>query len=100
MMTLLTDSVELLLLFHPTGRALVLVLFLTIFMWFRSRLARQKRISPIPGIKVVPGAHWLFGHAKHAMGPIKVGGEDFCDRFFVDHANELGLSCVYIMNSE
>lgn len=71
------------------------VTLLIVFLWFRSKLARQKLISPVPGIKMVPGGHWLFGHIKHLTGPIKVGSEDHFDHLFVDYANEEGLSCAY-----
>ena len=63
-------------------------------------MATQKQISPIPGINVVPGSHWLFGHISYIMGPIKVGDKDFFDHLFVDHANEEGLSCAYYLKSE
>lgn len=71
------------------------VSLLIIFLWFRSKLARKKLISPVPGIEMVPGGHWLFGHIKHLTGPIKVGRKDYFDHLFVDYANEEGLSCAY-----
>ena len=79
--------------------ALPLVLSITIFIWYRSKLTRNKQISPIPGIKVVPGAHWLFGHLKIMLGPLKVGDADFFDHLFVHHANEQGLCCAYYLHN-
>ena len=86
----ITDKV-----FILQDRVLLYVLLLIIFLWVRSKLARQKLISPVPGIEMVPGGHWLFGHVKHLVGPIKDGHEDYFDRLFVDYANEQGLSCAY-----
>ena len=79
--------------------ALPLVLSIAIFIWYRSKLTRNKQISPIPGIKVVPGAHWLFGHLKIMLGPLKSGDVDFFDHLFVDHANEQGLCCAYYLHN-
>lgn len=79
--------------------ALPLVLFITTFIWYRSKLTRNKQISPIPGITVVPGAHWLFGHLKIMLGPLKVGDYDVFDHLFVKHANEQGLCCAYYLNN-
>jgi hypothetical protein len=81
--------------FFPPGRNLALVFLVSIFLWFRSKLARQKLISPIQGVNVVPGAHWLFGHISYMIGPLEVGDKDNFDHLFVDHANEQGLSCAY-----
>ncbi len=78
---------------------LSLVLSITIFTWYRSKLTRNKQISPIPGITVVPGAHWLFGHLKIMLGPLKVGDIDWFDHLFVHHANEQGLCCAYYLNN-
>mmetsp|Transcript_30429 Transcript_30429/g.52097 ORF Transcript_30429/g.52097 Transcript_30429/m.52097 type:complete len:551 (-) Transcript_30429:1246-2898(-) len=94
MLPLLADTVEF---FFPTVRVLPLVLLVTILLWFRSKLARQKLISPIPGVEMVPGGHWFYGHIKHVMGPIKVGDKDYFDQLFVDYANEQGLCCAHYM---
>lgn len=91
-MSLLADAVEV---FIAQGRAALLVLLVTVFLWFRSKLARQKVTAPIPGIKVIPGAHWLFGHIKMLMGPLEDGEKDYFDHLFVEHANEQGLCCAY-----
>ena len=95
MLPLLADTVEVF--FPPGGRVLALVLLVTILLWFRSKLARQKLISPIPGVEMVPGGHWFYGHIKHVMGPIKVGDKDYFDQLFVDYANEQGLCCAHYM---
>jgi len=91
LLPLLADTAE----FFPPGRALVLFLLVTIFLWFRSKLARQKLISPVPGVKVAPGAHWLFGHINYMFGPPEDGDKDNFAHLFVNHANEQGLSCAY-----
>ncbi len=82
--------------FIPQDQVLLYyVSLLIVFLWFRSKMARRKLISPVPGIETVPGGHWLFGHIRHLTGPIKVGREDYFDHLFVDYANEEGLSCAY-----
>lgn len=74
---------------------LLLVASVIFFFWFRSKLRQKNSISPIPGLEMVPGGHWLFGHIKHLTGPLKVGDTDYFDHLFVDYANEQGISCAY-----
>lgn len=79
------------------GLLLLALLVLVIFfcLWFRSKIRRKNLLSPIPGLEMVPGGHWLFGHMSNVTGPIKLGNKDFFDHLFVDYANEEGISCAY-----
>ena len=78
------------------GLLLLALLVLVIFcLWFRSKIRQKNLLSPIPGVEMVPGGHWLFGHMSKVTGPIKVGNKDWFDHLFVDYANGEGISCAY-----
>ena len=81
-----------------SGRGLLLLALLVLVVfcfWFRSKIRQKNLLSPIPGVEMVPGGHWLFGHMSKVTGPIKAGNKDWFDHLFVDYANIEGISCAY-----
>lgn len=64
------------------------------FHYFKSKLRRARALSPIKGVDVVPGAHWLMGHLGLVFDD-GGGGHPF---LFCENAHPSGISAFWVIS--
>jgi len=45
-----------------------IIIAITIYIFIRIKLTKQKQTPPFKNIPLCPNAHWLFGHLSYLLG--------------------------------